>query len=191
VLQNSDIPRLLGEAFMNSPSRWPAASRDPAGEFPVDLTTYVFHLFAVVGRHRDARLEEALKPLGLNLSRHRAISVIQALEPCTMSEVADFSAVDRTTLTRTIDPLVAGGLVQRTTPPEDRRQVVLTLTEAGHDACRRSLRAIFRLNRELLAGVAEAEQRAVARALEAFVACLVADETLRARVLLRDETGSG
>jgi DNA-binding MarR family transcriptional regulator len=157
----------------------------------VDLTTYVFHLFAVVSRHREARLEVALRPLGLNLSRHRAISVIQALEPCTMSEVADFSAVDRTTLTRTIDPLVAAGLVRRTTPPEDRRQVILTLTDAGHDACRRSLRAIFQLNRELLAGVAEAEQRAVARTLEAFVGRLISDEALQRRVLLRDDGAEG
>jgi DNA-binding MarR family transcriptional regulator len=173
---------------MRSPSRRSAASSDPAGEFPVDLTTYVFHLFAVVSRHREARLEAALRPLGLNLSRHRALSVIQQLEPCTMSEVADFSSVDRTTLTRTVDPLVAAGLVRRATPPEDRRQVVLTLTEEGHAACHRSLRAIFALNRELLAGLAEAEQRAVARALEAFLAGLVGDERLRRRLLLRDET---
>lgn len=171
---------------MGSKSRRSAASCDPAGEFPADLTTYVFHLLALVSRHREARLEAALRPLGLNLSRHRALSVIQQLEPCTMSEVADFSAVDRTTLTRTIDPLVAGGLVRRATPPEDRRQVVLTLTDEGHAACRRSLRAILALNRELLAGLAESEQRAVARAFESFLAGLVRDERLRRRLLLRD-----
>ena len=35
---------------------------DPRGEFPLDVTSYVFHLFAVVARHRDARLEAVLKP---------------------------------------------------------------------------------------------------------------------------------
>jgi len=175
-----------------SPSpRRSARSIDPAGEFPLDLTTYVFHLFTVVGRHREARLEEALRPLGLNLPRHRALSVIMQLEPCTMSELADFSAVDRTTLTRTIDPLVAAGLARRATPPEDRRQVVLTLTEAGREACRRSLRAIFGVNRDLLAGLTEPEQRVLARAFESFLAALVKDESLRRRLLLRDEDAAG
>ena len=169
----------------HSSRRW-AAAADPAGEFPLELTTYVFHLFAVVSRHREARLEEALRPLGLNLSRHRALSVIQRLQPCAMSEVADFCAVDRTTMTRTIDLMVAAGFVQRATPPEDRRQVILTLTEAGAATCERSLKAVFDLNREILAGVAEGEQRSVARAFEAVVAALVDDETLRRRLLLRD-----
>jgi DNA-binding MarR family transcriptional regulator len=159
---------------------------DPKGEFPLDLTTYVFHLFTVTTRHRDARLETILKPLGLNLPRHRALSVIASLEPCTMTELAEFSAVDRTTLTRTIDQLVQAGLVARATPPEDRRQVVLTLTEAGLIACRGSLRAIYRLNRELLSGLGDEEQRALAHAFERFLAHLVPEPALLERVLLRD-----
>ncbi len=82
---------------------------DPKGEFPLDVTTYLFHLFIVTARHRDARLDKALKPLGLNVSRHRALSVIALLEPCAMSALAEFSAVDRTTMTRTVDQLVAAG----------------------------------------------------------------------------------
>ena len=174
---------------MPSPDR-PASSKDPKGEFPLDLTTYVFHLFAVVSRHREARLEAVLKPLGLNLSRHRALSVISSLEPCTMSELAEFSAVDRTTLTRTVDQLVDADLVERTTPREDRRQVVLTLTEAGRGACRSSLRAIFGVNRDLLGGLAEDDQRVVARSLETFLGRLIDDASLLERLMLRDGAAS-
>src|SRR5579872_7258438 len=168
-----------------APAR-PASTTDPAGEFPLDLTSYIFHLFAVVGRHREARLEAEMKRIGLNLSRHRALGVIWALAPCTMSELAEYSEVDRTTMTRTIDHLVDGGLVDRTTPREDRRQVVLTLTEEGRRLCRRSLRSVFRVNRELLEVLAESDQRVVARALEAFLHRLVDDPELRQRLTLRD-----
>jgi DNA-binding MarR family transcriptional regulator len=168
-----------------APSR-PVSTMDPAGEFPLDLTSYVFHLFAVVTRHREARLETALKPVGISLSRHRALSVIFTLEPCTMSELADYSAVDRTTLTRTVDQLVDSGLVERTTPREDRRQVVLTLTELGRRTCRRALRAIYGVSRELLAGIAEADQRVVARSLEAMLGRLVDDPAMLQRLTLRD-----
>jgi DNA-binding MarR family transcriptional regulator len=168
-----------------SPNRAPSTV-DPKGEFPLDLTTYVFHLFTVTTRHRDARLETLLRPLGLNLPRHRALSTIAAQEPCTMTELAEFSAVDRTTLTRTIDQLVEAGLVARSTPPEDRRQVVLTLTEEGRAACRGSLRAIYRLNRRLLDGVEENDQRALARIFERFLGRLELAPALLDRVLLRD-----
>jgi DNA-binding MarR family transcriptional regulator len=168
-----------------APSR-AASTTDPAGEFPLDLTSYVFHLFAVVARHREARLEMALKPVGLSLSRHRALSVIYTLEPCTMSELADYSAVDRTTLTRTVDQLVDGGLVERATPREDRRQVVLTLTDQGRRTCRRSLKAIYAVSRELLTNVAEEDQRVVARSLEAMLGCLVDDPAMLQRLTLRD-----
>jgi DNA-binding MarR family transcriptional regulator len=173
---------------MSRTSERPASITDPTGEFPLDLTTYLFHLFAVVARHREARLETELKPIGLNLSRHRALSVVSALEPCTMTELAEFSAVDRTTLTRTVDQLVDGGLVERTTPREDRRQVLLTLTEAGKETCRRSLRAIFGVNRQILDGLADEDQRRVARALETFLGRLIDDPVMLRRLTLRAES---
>ena len=174
---------------MNAKTR-PASTVDPTGEFPIDLTTYVFHLFTVAARHREARLEAALRPLRLNLSRHRALSSIERLAPCSMNELAEFVAVDRTTLTRTVDQLTEAGLVRRTTPPEDRRQVVLTLMPAGKTACRRALQAIYRVNRELLSGMAEDQQRALARALDHFVDRLVADPALRHRLRLSDAAKS-
>jgi DNA-binding MarR family transcriptional regulator len=170
---------------MSQTSETPSRARDPAGEFPRDLTSYVFHLFAVVSRHREARREEVLRPLGLNLSRHRALSVIASHGACTMSELADYTAVDRTTLTRTVDQLVEAALVERATPREDRRQVVLTLTDAGQRTCRRSLRAIFEVNRELLANLEEEDQRVAARVLEAVLGRMVDDPALLERLTLR------
>jgi DNA-binding MarR family transcriptional regulator len=184
--KNGRIVALRQENRMTLAPPRAASTTDPTGEFPLDLTSYVFHLFAVVGRHRETRLEADLKHVGLSLSRHRALGVILAIEPCTMSELADYSAVDRTTLTRTVDQLVDSGLVERTTPREDRRQVVLTLTDEGRQLCQRSMRAVFRLNRELLEGLAESDQRVVARALEGFLHRLVDDPDLRQRLTLRD-----
>jgi DNA-binding MarR family transcriptional regulator len=171
---------------MNDKQRRPASTLDPKGEFPLDLTTYVFHLFTVVARHREARLEAALKPLSLNVSRHRALSSIERLAPCTMRELAEFVAVDRTTLTRTVDQLADAGLVERTTPREDRRQVVLTITGAGRATSRRALQAIYRVNRDLLDGMAEAEQRTLARGLDSLVGRLAPDPALLRRLRLSD-----
>jgi DNA-binding MarR family transcriptional regulator len=172
---------------MSLSPRRPASAMDPKGEFPLDVKTYVFHLFAVVSRHREARLEQDLKPLGLTLARHRALGVIASLQSCTMSELAEFSAVDRTTLTRTVDQLVDGALVERTTPREDRRQVLLTLTDEGKRAVSKSLRVIAAANTDLVDGLPEERQREVARAFEAFLGALVDDPALLKRLTLRDE----
>jgi DNA-binding MarR family transcriptional regulator len=47
-----------------------------------------------------------------------------------LSQLARFVATDRTTLTRTLAPLIEAGWV-RTTPGKDARQRVVTLTAAG------------------------------------------------------------
>lgn len=164
---------------------------DPAGEFPFDVATYLFHLLAQLSRHRDAELDRALKPHGLNIARHRAISAIARIGPCTMSQLADFSAVDRTTMTRTIDQLVAEGLVERETPRSDRRQVRLTLTGAGEAACRHALNVIYGLNRQLLAEIPEDAQRAVIRAKQRMMMNLLPDQTLARRVLFLERCGQG
>jgi DNA-binding MarR family transcriptional regulator len=168
-----------------------AAAEDASSDRVLGLTDYIFHLFAVVGRHREARLEAGLKPMGLNLTRYRALSVVSGIGPCTMSELAEFTAVDRTTLTRTVDQLVETGLVGRTTPREDRRQVVLSLTEVGRDVCRRSMQVIFDVNRELTTDLPLEDKRAAAGMLEVLLARLVPDPALRERLLLRDNRTNG
>lgn len=174
---------------MSASRRRPASTMDPKGEFPVDLATYIFHLFMVVGRRREARIEAALKPLGLSVARHRALTVIWSLESCTMSELAEFSATDRTTLTRTVDQLVEAGLVERITPRADRRQVLLNLTEEGRLTCRRSFQAAFRVNQELLSNLTDEDQRGMARVFERFLGQLVDDPAMLERLTLRDARG--
>jgi DNA-binding MarR family transcriptional regulator len=92
-----------------------------------------------------------------------------------MKELAEFSAVDRTTMTRTVDQLVAANLVQRATPSTDRRQVVLTATAEGHTTFRGALKVIYRLNLSALEGVPEDMQRTLARAQQAVLANLGTD----------------
>ena len=157
--------------------------RDPKGEFPFPVSPYLFHLFATITRFRDAKLDKALRPLGLNVTRHRAIAVIALLEPCTMSELADLSAIDRTTMTRIVDQLVARGLAERATPSEDRRQVVLTLTAKGRGVYQGALKAIGDVNRGALDGLPEDVLRAVARAQQAILANLAPDPDLARRLL--------
>jgi DNA-binding MarR family transcriptional regulator len=51
-------------------------------------------------------------------------------EPLTMSALADRLAMDRTTLTRNLKPLVAAGLVE-ITPGQDARNRIVSMPTAG------------------------------------------------------------
>jgi DNA-binding MarR family transcriptional regulator len=151
--------------------------------FPYPLPTYLFHLFTTIARLRDSRLDKALRPLGLNVTRHRAIAVIALLEPCTMSELADLSAIDRTTMTRIVDQLVARDLAERATTSEDRRQVLLHLTAEGRAVYSKALKVIGEVNRTALAGLPEDVLTILARAQQSILTNLAPDPE-RARRLL-------
>jgi DNA-binding MarR family transcriptional regulator len=159
--------------------------------FPFETPTYLFHLLVAIDRQRDLRLDERLRALGTNVAKYRAIGVIARIGPCGMSELADYSVVDRTTMTRTVDQLVAEGLADRTTPPVDRRRVVLTLTEAGRDLYARCVRVITQLNQEMVAGLTEAQQIEVARAEETMLRNLVVQPGLAERLMHFKREGGG
>src|SRR5258706_7784082 len=148
-----------------------------------DPTEFLFHLFIVLSRYRDASLYKVLKPLALNVSRHRALAVVASFEPCTMGELSEFSCVDRTTMTRTVDQLVAGGLVERFTPPSDRRQVLLNLTAAGRAVYDQARDVITLANQQTIADVPEDARRSMIRSQRKMIANLIGDPSAIDRIV--------
>ena len=142
---------------------------DPQGEFTYRVPIYLLNLLVAVSRVRDARLEKALKPAGVGVARYRTMAVIMRLRACTMSELAIMSAVDRTTLTRTVDHLVRDGMVHRVTAADDRRKVELRITQTGLSALRQAEVIVEACNAECLAEVPEEIQRTMVRGLETML----------------------
>ena len=154
-----------------------------AAAYPFERPTYLLHLLVAIDRQRDLRLEERMRPLGLTVPRYRAIGVIARLAPCTMSELADYSVVDRTTMTRIVDQLVAEGFAERGSTAADRRKVLLSLTPAGRDLYRQAVKIVVEINREAVAGIPDAAQDAVVRAEEVILRNLVLDPGLADRLM--------
>jgi DNA-binding MarR family transcriptional regulator len=93
--------------------------------------TYMLHLLASVGNYRDRELDRLFEPLGLTVEKYRSMLAIARFPDCTMTELAQFTFIDRTTLTRMVDQLVATGWVTREHAERDRRQVLMGLTPKG------------------------------------------------------------
>jgi DNA-binding MarR family transcriptional regulator len=119
---------------------------------------WFFYLMFQTVRRRDQAFAGALDALGLNLPKWRALSVISRLSGCTMNELAEFTTIDRTTLTRTADQLIEAGLVSRGGLPGDRRIVRLELTEKGEAAFEQALVEMRRFNSAALEGVSAEDQ---------------------------------
>ncbi|WP_135465742.1 MarR family winged helix-turn-helix transcriptional regulator [Crenalkalicoccus roseus] len=77
------------------------------------------------------RFDEALRPVGLTNGQFSLLMALNRPAPVAMGPVARLLAMDRTTLTAALKPLVRDGLVAIAADPADRRSRLLALTDSG------------------------------------------------------------
>jgi len=166
-------------------ARQPEAAEpsDETGEFPLHPSIYFLHLTLAISRHREARLDLALRRLGLDLPGFRALRVVHRFGSATMGELADFTLSDRTTLTRVIDHLVDTGLVVRSKLDGDRRKVMLKLTSQGRKVYVKGRRVVGDDLMSLMSGLPEADVRAAVRLQQKIVERLGEPEQVTRRLL--------
>ena len=156
--------------------------------FRASFPEYVFYLMLQAVRRREAALNAAMRPLGLNATRWHAGAVLRRTGGCSMADLAHLSAVDRTTLTRTVDQLVRLGLVERDAAPGDRRRVMLKLTPRGVELIDRARAVSKGLNQGVLDGLDEAHGRGAVRTLQHVLAGMIRDDTVAWAVLTFNPT---
>ena len=77
--------------------------------------------------------DEFLKPSGLKATQFALLMTIKGVGRVTISKLAKWTVMDRTTVTRNLKLLEKKGLV-KTEPGEDKRERVVTITDRGIDA---------------------------------------------------------
>ncbi|HEY3949182.1 MarR family transcriptional regulator [Phenylobacterium sp.] len=158
-------------------------SVDPEGEFPLGAPEYFFYLVFQTARQRDLQFDRILKPAGLTVALWRSLAIIRRLDGCTMSQLARYSTVERTTLSRAVDQLVMRGFIQRSVPGHDRRQVILALTDLGEETYIRAVAILKEFNAGLLADVEHERLRDVTRVLQHALRKITGDDALATDLL--------
>ena len=148
-----------------------------------EFDEYLFYLFMQTINRRNRDFNPALSAMGLSLAEWRAMAVINRLEGCLMSELADFTTVDRTTLTRTIDHLAKQGLTARVASPEDRRKVRVELTAQGRIVIDQAVEALRMHNARALHGLSEADLTTLRALLQRILRNLIDEPEHFHRVL--------
>jgi DNA-binding MarR family transcriptional regulator len=90
-----------------------------------------YELLFLAFRDLDADADALLAELGLGRGHHHAVHFIGRAGHCSVSELQTTLGITLQSLGRLLHELVERGLVQQRPGPEDRRQRILSLTEAG------------------------------------------------------------
>ena len=157
--------------------------------FLADLPEQLFYLVYQVHRRREVRIEQELKQVNLPMNVWRTLLAVQRMEPCTMNELAKFTTLERSGLTRTLDQMEDRGMVTRTTPPHDRRQVLVALTPDGRAAYERGLGAIRAWNRTALDRLPTERLEALRQALGELLVASMDDEALARDIISFEYNG--
>lgn len=112
----------------------------------------------LVRRH----MEQDLASFDLTTPQFMSLScILRNGSSCTMSEIAESSHHLPATLTGIIDRLYERGLVTRERDPNDRRSLLVSLTQAGRDLLEQVDRSKKAWMANLLSGLSPEERRAL------------------------------
>ena len=101
----------------------------------------------------------------LSVPQFRVLTFLSGRPGAPLSSVAEHLGVARSTASATVDRLVRRALVSRTTHPEARRSVVLTLTPSGAEHLQQARDAASSRMAKVLAGLTAADLLQVAQGL--------------------------
>lgn len=89
-------------------------------------------------RKVSALYDETLAPLGVSIAQFNLIRVIVAMEPVSVTDLAAYVELDRSTVGRNGRVLERLGLITMSNGL-DQREALFSLTEKGHDVLKRGL----------------------------------------------------
>ena len=118
---------------MNDESPPPAPPPPPRlGE--IGLTNYAPYLMnRIMGRY-NASLREEMAEQGLTTPKMRALAVLSVVDGPLIRELAVYTVVDPSTLSRSLDQLQVDGLIRREADTTDSRAVRVFITDAGRNS---------------------------------------------------------
>jgi DNA-binding MarR family transcriptional regulator len=122
---------------------------------PELLTVQINRVSAAIGVAAAAKVA----PLGLDDRMIVVLLAARALGSPSQKEIADHARIDRTTVSKTIDRLEAGGLVNRRIDPRHRRRHMIELTPKATRTLTRVNQLFTECDAEFLEVLSETERR--------------------------------
>ena len=117
------------------------------------------YLFRLAHQRFRSALEQALRDLGLSAQEYVVLSVFEAREELSSSELARITQVTRQTMHTAVVGLEAAGLLERR--PRNQRVVLVGPTQLGRETLEAATQRVRAIERSTVAGLSGDEERAV------------------------------
>lgn len=109
-----------------------------------------------LSRRVTAVYNRALAPCGMRVTQYSLLSTLRRGGPVAISRLAESMDMDRTTLTRNLQPLLAAGWLRMQDDPDDGRVRRVVLTPEGESHLTQA-RAYWRRAQDEVAGIIDAQ----------------------------------
>lgn len=123
----------------------------------------------IMGRY-NASLRDEMAGLGLTTPKMRALAVLSVIEGPLIRELAVYSVVEQSTLSRALDQLDAEGLIRREADASDSRATRVFITDAGRAAFETLWPKMAEAHSRMFRGIPEEERRAFVGTLQKMLA---------------------
>lgn len=114
-----------------------------------------------------SQLDELLRPLGLTTSQYTALSVLEQRDGLTSAQLARHSFVRPQTMHEMITSLDERGFIERVRDPDNRRVLLISLTQLGRTMVEKYDEEVRQLEEQMLAGLSAHQRKILQEALEA------------------------
>ena len=153
-----------------------------------ELTEQIIADFRVTMGAMKCAMSERLVRLGISMAQLNIMYTLQRNGEMTMSRLADVLGVSLSSATGLVDRIEERGYIERTRVPEDRRVVLVHVTEAGTRMLQENDALSDELMRDVLARLDPAELPVIARAVGEVRAAIEATAAQPARNLHETST---
>ena len=136
----------------------------------IGLTNFAPYLMnRIMGRY-NASLRDEMADLGLSTPKMRALAVLSVIEGPLIRELAIYTVVDPSTLSRALDQLQTDGLIRREVDSVDSRAVRVFISDAGRSAFETLWPHMAKAQARMFRGIPEAERQAFTATLQKMLA---------------------
>lgn len=131
----------------------------------MELEDHLFFLCTQVTSRRDRALVDVLRPLGLLSTEWRVLGTLRSKGAMTMLELAQWTAYERTRLSKLLQNMQERGWLERLGNESDKRSVLLQIAPLGSALHRKAEKKVDALNQEILQAFTDAEMGRVRNTL--------------------------
>jgi DNA-binding MarR family transcriptional regulator len=128
------------------------------GDFPM-------HYIAAIQRQNQLNLAHALRAVDVSVPMWRALAALHDRDGQTIGQIAEMTVLDRSSLGRLLEEMAAQRLVERESPRDDRRAVLIRLSAGGRRRFEAAQPIVLAHYRRLLHGLSARDYETLMRLL--------------------------